>query len=218
MAANELPLTGMATAVDLGPHATANGWDSGDEHGADPWGNVHFRNKGPLGQRLSAAAMNVVYGNTSEQYQGPEAASASLLRIQQSNTCGGMNATAVRISFKAGTVGSGLEWVASECPYIVLEKEARMKTESPDCTANITDCIAKCGWWDIEMSQGKWHHNVTAAISGDSVVVSPPTDAAGCPMYGVGVPTGVRYLYADWPVATLYNKDGLPALPFVLSI
>ena len=62
MAANELPLTGMATAVDLGPPATANGWDSGDEHGPDPWGNVHFRNKGPLGPRLSAAALNVVYG------------------------------------------------------------------------------------------------------------------------------------------------------------
>ena len=45
MAANELPLTAMATAVDLGPPANANGWDSGDEHGPDPWGNVHFRNK-----------------------------------------------------------------------------------------------------------------------------------------------------------------------------
>jgi sialate O-acetylesterase len=33
MAANKLPLTGMATAVDLGPHANSNGWDSGDEHG-----------------------------------------------------------------------------------------------------------------------------------------------------------------------------------------
>jgi hypothetical protein len=47
MAANELPLTGMATAVDLGPPANAHGWDSGDEHGPDPWGNVHFRASTP---------------------------------------------------------------------------------------------------------------------------------------------------------------------------
>jgi hypothetical protein len=25
---------------------------------------------------------------------------------------------------------------------------------------------------------------------------------------------GVRYLYNEWPVATLYNKYGLPAPPF----
>jgi hypothetical protein len=31
-------------------------------------------------------------------------------------------------------------------------------------------------------------------------------------------PTGVRYLYADWPVATLYNNEGFPALPFVLEV
>ena len=28
---------------------------------------------------------------------------------------------------------------------------------------------------------------------------------------------GARYLWADWPVATLYNKAGLPALPFYLA-
>ena len=78
MAANLQPLTAVATAADLGPPATKNGWDSGDEHGPDPWGNVHFRNKGPLGPRLSAAAMNIVYGNKTVPYRGPEAAKAAL--------------------------------------------------------------------------------------------------------------------------------------------
>ena len=229
MAANELPLTAMATAVDLGPHATSKGWDSGDEHGPDPWGNVHFRNKGPLGPRLSAAAMNIVYGNTSEAYRGPEAASATLVQVKTPRACsptgggshGGDAATGVSIAFKDGTVGGGLEFIANQCPYEVLEKEAGMKTEAPDCTENITDCINKCGWWDIEMGNGNWHTNVTVAISGDTVVVSPPTDAVGCPVYSgsaATTPTGVRYLYADWPVATLYNQAGLPALPFVLAV
>ena len=34
MAANELP----DTAVDLGSNASSKGWDTGDEHGPDPWG------------------------------------------------------------------------------------------------------------------------------------------------------------------------------------
>lgn len=38
MAANDLENVAMATAVDLGPPANANGWNSGDEHGPDPWG------------------------------------------------------------------------------------------------------------------------------------------------------------------------------------
>eukprot|EP01045_Picozoa_sp_COSAG04_P053714 COSAG04_NODE_23607_length_335_cov_0.978814_2_plen_29_part_01 len=25
-----------------------------------------------------------------------------------------------------------------------------MKTEAPDCAHNIDDCIAKCGWFDME--------------------------------------------------------------------
>jgi sialate O-acetylesterase len=27
-------------------------------------------------------------------------------------------------------------------------------------------------------------------------------------------PAAVRYAWAGWPEATLYNKDGLPATPF----
>jgi hypothetical protein len=28
-------------------------------------------------------------------------------------------------------------------------------------------------------------------------------------------PTAVRYLYAEWPVASVFNKNGLPATPFL---
>lgn len=122
MAANELPLTAMATAVDLGPSANAHGWDSGDEHGPDPWGNVHFRNKGPLGPRLSAAAMNVVYGNTSIRYKGPEAviATATAIRMPAAtvDVCGGTaRATGVTVSFKPDTLGGGLKVRPNCCNF-----------------------------------------------------------------------------------------------------
>ena len=54
-----LGTTATSEGVTYAEVLTKNGWDTGDEHGPDPWGNVHFRNKGPLGPRLSAAAMNI---------------------------------------------------------------------------------------------------------------------------------------------------------------
>ena len=44
-----------------------------------------------------------------------------------------------------------------------------------------------------------------AAIDGDTVVVSSPD---------VEKPTAVRYAWDDTPIANLYNKAGLPAVPF----
>ncbi len=59
-AVQQLPLTAVASAVDLGSNASARGWDTGDEHGVDPWGNVHFRDKASLGPRIAACALHVV--------------------------------------------------------------------------------------------------------------------------------------------------------------
>ena len=101
----------------------------------------------------------------------------------------------------------------------MLKERAHLKTENPDCRSNIDDCIKKCGYFDIEMGAGNWHNNASTTIHGSTVVIAPPTDAAGCPLQQAGVgPTGVRYLYADWPVATLFNTDGFPALPFILTV
>ena len=44
-----------------------------------------------------------------------------------------------------------------------------------------------------------------AAIEGNGVVVSNQA---------VSAPVAVRYAWADNPAANLYNKDGLPAVPF----
>ena len=44
-----------------------------------------------------------------------------------------------------------------------------------------------------------------AVIQGDSVVVSSPE---------VSDPVAVRYAWADAPSCNLYNKEGLPAVPF----
>jgi sialate O-acetylesterase len=56
----------------------------------------------------------------------------------------------------------------------------------------------------IAGASGTWVWG-NATISGNTVVVSSPT---------VPSPTRVRYAWGDNPVFSLYNKEGLPAMPF----
>lgn len=204
LAVNALPQTGFASAVDLGdPNPDTN-----------PWGGVHWRTKGPMGPRLGAVARALCYGNSSVQTLGPAAERAM-------KVSGG-----VLVSFTAASLGQGgLVYRPMLCPFFAL---------------NQTDNIKRCGWYDVIPPDGtpapcQWlrplspsldaHHppafcryelesggvwsNATASISEDAKTIT---------VHGNGDYTGVRYLYADWPVATLYNTEGLPATPFVLPV
>jgi sialate O-acetylesterase len=92
----------------------------------------------------------------------------------------------VLVDFDPASIGSGL----------VLTPKA--------CDAGIT--IEQCAWADIGSSDGKWT-NATVTLGSSSVTLT-----ASLPS-GVTV-TGVRYAWANYPVAIIYNKEGLPALPF----
>jgi len=64
LAALPLPNVGFATAADLGD-ATA------------PFGQIHPRDKQTVGRRLTSAALNIAYGQTSVVWQGPTFKSAN---------------------------------------------------------------------------------------------------------------------------------------------
>jgi len=93
---------------------------------------------------------------------------------------------AVRVEFEDDSLGGGL----------VITPKA--------CYADIN--IDQCRWADIGTQDGKWT-NGTIEISGSSIVISATIDA-NSPV------TGVRYAWANYPVAVIYNRAGLPALPF----
>jgi len=96
-------------------------------------------------------------------------------------------AVAVVVDFAPDSLGSGLVLTENTC--------------DPNVPA------VQCGYYEIGTSDGKWT-NGTASISGNLLIVSANL-AAGA------VVSGVRYGWDNYPVATLYNKEGLPALPFV---
>jgi sialate O-acetylesterase len=62
----------------------------------------------------------------------------------------------------------------------------------------------KFGEFAVAGKDRKWHWAV-ASIVGDDVIVSSSL---------VSVPEAVRYAWESYPVATLYNKEGLPTTPF----
>jgi len=92
----------------------------------------------------------------------------------------------VRVVFSSDSIGGGL----------VINPKA--------CYAGVP--LSQCRWADIGTQDGQWT-NATISISGTSIVLSA-TIASNSQV------TGIRYAWANYPVAVIYNKDGLPALPF----
>jgi len=91
----------------------------------------------------------------------------------------------VQVNFAPDSIGTGLVFQSKSCDEGVP--------------------INQCGWFDIGTADGRWT-NATAQINDNYIVVSATTTSSQV--------TGVRYAWANYPVATLYNKEGLPALPF----
>ena len=215
LAAQDLPLTGLATAVDLGDLDPAK----------NPWGGVHFLHKQPLGPRLARVAMALVYpaynfhqntrayanmsanaaaAEATDCYRGPLATKVAASTVSSAH---GLTTTTVQISFDPDTLCGGLEFVHDKlhlCPF-----------DSQKDPSN----YAKCGWYEVETTAGTYT-NATATIDPDGNSLTLTATVATANEVTLEKPAaaspGARYLWADWPVATLYNKGGLPALPFSL--
>eukprot|EP01123_Difflugia_compressa_P004040 TRINITY_DN15381_c0_g1_i1.p1 TRINITY_DN15381_c0_g1~~TRINITY_DN15381_c0_g1_i1.p1 ORF type:complete len:514 (+),score=79.40 TRINITY_DN15381_c0_g1_i1:46-1587(+) len=94
---------------------------------------------------------------------------------------------AVRVEFDPATVGKGL----------VLKQKT--------CYPNIT--VDQCREFDIGTSDGQWTKANVVSFDQYSVVLQANL-ASGLEI------SGVRYAWANYPIASLYNMDDLPALPF----
>jgi sialate O-acetylesterase len=62
----------------------------------------------------------------------------------------------------------------------------------------------KLGEFSVAGSNHKWYW-ADARIEGDAIIVSSPQ---------VPAPVAARYAWQSFPVATLFNGAGLPAVPF----
>jgi len=94
----------------------------------------------------------------------------------------------LRIYFLLTTVGAGLEWRSATCPPGIPSSE--------------------CGWMQVRSSDGQWHNATVSSVDRNSIDIEADIDLAHEAIQ-------VRYAYANWPIANLYNGLGLPALPFL---
>jgi sialate O-acetylesterase len=147
-------------------------------------GDVHPRNKRDAAERLASVALANTYG-VKIPFSGPIYQSFAIEKNQ------------VRIRFTqtdGGLVAKPLP--ASYTPRTLApETVVPLKRNTPKSEL---EGFAICG----KDRQWKW---ANARIENDTVVVSSPE---------VPAPLAVRYAWADNPTCNLYNKAGLPAVPF----
>jgi sialate O-acetylesterase len=177
MAALELPMVGMASAVDLG-----------DLH--SPFGSVHPRNKQTVGARLTATARALLY-KQNLVYQGPIFESAHVQDMHIHEMFDDFADVSVVVNFEPSTLGSGLVMKEASCPEGLDYKH--------------------CAGFELQTSDQMWH-NATGTVQGSTLVVSMPMEEMG-----TATVSGVRYGYGDWPIITIYNVEGFPAIPFTYS-
>ena len=153
-----LPKTGMAVTIDVGEGS-----------------NLHPPDKADVGYRLSLVARHVAYGEKLV-YTGPLYDSMEV------------EGSAVRVSFKPDSLGSGL----------VIGKSPRIDPKAAPIST--TDLMG----FEIAGEDKRWVA-AQARIDGSRVVISNPLQKK---------PVAVRYAWEGDPSGNLYNKEGLPASPF----
>jgi hypothetical protein len=148
----------VANAVDLGD-ATA------------PFGSVHPRNKQTVGRRFAAAALDLLYGE-STPYLNPRYARATAVPAR-----GPDDTLSVVVEFDAASLSNGeLTLVSASCP------------------TSLGVPASECAWYDVQLSDGTWYNaTVSVTDSGTGLVL---TVAGGA---GLTV-NATRGDFSRWPV------------------
>jgi len=181
-------LSQVAVAATEPRVASASCIDTGDF--ASPFTPVHTRDKQTPARRMAAAAAATLFDVPGAPWVGPTYAGARAAPAR-----GG--ALKVTVAFAPASLAGGLALNASAaCPAAVAAHDARL-----------------CGGFDVGTGDGAWHA-AAAALGADGAsleltVAAPPAGA---------VAAATRGYYAAWPVVSLRNGAGLPAVPWLANI
>ena len=227
-----LPLQRLAQARTLLRRTAHTRMASLVDHGwlSSHYGSIHPMDKTPVGKRLMLAALEVAY----PQLLPPGA--------RASGPCGPVavavvNGTTLALRFDPASVGprglmlrtNGL--VRQTCP--VGKRQTTALPVKPTSPVPITQCGSPTGFEVQRRSASSWEfvHEISLGIvaSHDGSRDDGERDRAAEVVYLHGVHdaqavTGVRYLFADWPIPTVYSAESflgvngeLPACPFVVG-
>ena len=181
---------GVASAIDLG-----------DMHGST--GDIHPRNKSFVGERLARWVRRDVYGQQVEPL-GPEPLNdPNHISIQVTST-GNNTMMTVVLTYAVTDANSGL--------YVL---------PAPDCT---TCCQGGTGVLQVTINDtSSGNSNSSTMQYRPAVFVDQQsrtltaniTLASAVPEHATAI---VGLMQESWPQCVLYNKHGLPALPFITAV
>eukprot|EP01114_Cavostelium_apophysatum_P010635 TRINITY_DN2460_c0_g1_i1.p1 TRINITY_DN2460_c0_g1~~TRINITY_DN2460_c0_g1_i1.p1 ORF type:complete len:532 (+),score=69.97 TRINITY_DN2460_c0_g1_i1:159-1598(+) len=108
-----------------------------------------------------------------------------------SGTSDGDGTIRALINYEYGSVGSGLVLQTAVCPPLI----------------NTTNC----GWAELQTTDGNWHPASIGFGQQNEMFFITKVAETGAQW------AGARYLYNDYPAPMIFNKEGLPAVPFYYS-
>ena len=184
-----LPMTGVANAIDLGDRTA-------------PAGDVHPRNKSFVGERLSLLLQRNLYGQQVE-------AEAPLL----------LSAKALVASY--GSFFLTLHFSDDN------RSQHLFALATPGCDSSAKDARACCVredtlrysgliWYSFIVDGRTYTVNSTVHFNNFEHTITTVDQPPVLPT--VGQPVTVSHAYVDWPGCALYNRQGLPALPFNINV
>lgn len=184
------------SGLSLNHTGMATAVDLGDPD--SPIGNIHPRNKSEIARRLDLIAKALIYDDTTTEYQNP--------RVLSARAVGRTPNLVVELDFDVDTIGGDgtLVFQPAICP-VSVEFEIS---------------ILDCAWFEIQLSDNQWYN---ASLSLQDVTswntnrqVKTLVQLTLTNVEAGLTAKSVRYGYASWPIITLFNRSGLPVLPFVL--
>ena len=184
-----LPMTGAASAIDLGDRNA-------------PAGAVHPRNKSYVGERLALLVQRNLYGQWFEA-EGPLLVS---LRASLSSA----STFQLALQYSDDSRSSGLFALPTpECDSTAAEARAC-------CVQTGLSDYAGLIWYTYTVNGQTYSINSTVRIDQSARTIYTTEQPAVMPLQGQSVQ--VSYASVDWPGCALYNEARLPALPFQMNV
>jgi hypothetical protein len=198
---------GQLAALNMSNVTVVNAMDDGDC--TPQYCAVHVRDKQLIGARLASVLLGMLY------HGGIGASAPAQTPVVQN-----WNASSSRLTVHFNNVGTGLELVTSGRQVVCGGNTTKWKPSDGHVVSGGTNWWpinapgrpgpSLCAGFELQTKAGdtKWLPTQPSIGHDESSLVFTSPDKTAV--------TAVRYAQSDWPLVTLYTKEGQPAVPFQL--
>jgi len=188
--ATGLPNVGFASAIDLGDPSS-------------PAGNVHFRHKQVVAERVVGAVLRLAF-NHARAEEGATAYPPPMY-LDQSVSTSSTGQLTVNVSFSPGGE-------ATDAFTLVFGATVDEVNQSSAVCPKVA--VGNCSGFEILTNDGVWHPAKATITAGGRQLQLQASASDFGDLQRAPYAVGSRYAWNAWPLATLFEKGGLPILPW----